>query len=332
MKIHFTNLYGHAHTSVALMAQNTCMEIARSMGVNELAIFSYDSSHEPWPEKSARFDGIIAGISYGDTVFYQSPTWNSPEWDTALIDRMKLYGVRLVIFIHDDIPLMFASNYYLMSVHIEMYNKADAIIVPSEIMRDRLIEEGLTVKNILIQKMWDYTHTMSLSKPSFCKRLYFAGQPSRFPYIENWSFPTPLHVFSSQNINETSTLKNEGWKNKDELLLSLSKGGFGLVWGNHENPEEEEEYYKMNISYKLSTYLAAGIPVIVPYYLSNIEYIKDRELGYVVSSLEEASSIVQNCTEEDYSRLVENVKSVSSLISGGYFTKKLIIDSVMTIK
>ena len=65
-----------------------------------------------------------------------------------------------------------------------------------------------------------------------------------------------------------------GWLNKTELLLELSKGGFGLVWGNQENPKDEPDYYKMNCSYKLASYLSAGIPVIVPDYLSNADFVK----------------------------------------------------------
>lgn len=69
MKVHFTNLFGQASTSVALMAQNNVMKIVREFGVNELGIYFYDASHEPWEELNSRMDGIVAGVSYGDVVF-----------------------------------------------------------------------------------------------------------------------------------------------------------------------------------------------------------------------------------------------------------------------
>lgn len=114
-------------------------------------------------------------------------------------------------------------------------------------------------------------------------------------------------------------------------MLELSKGGFGLVWGNSEKPEDEPDYYKMNISYKLSTYLAAGLPVVVPDYLSNADYIKEHGLGFVVSSLEEADRCVQECTEEQYAQMVANARHTAYLISNGYFTKKLFIDAIMAL-
>ena len=84
--------------------------------------------------------------------------------------------------------------------------------------------------------------------------------------------------------------------------MTFLKEVFGLVWGNSEKSEDELDYYKLNISYKLSTYLAAGLPVVVPDYLSNADYVREHGLGFVVSSLEEADRCVQECTEEQYAR------------------------------
>lgn len=114
-------------------------------------------------------------------------------------------------------------------------------------------------------------------------------------------------------------------------MLELSKGGFGLVWGNQENPKDELDYYKMNCSYKLASYLSAGIPVIVPDYLSNADFVKENNIGFVVSSLEEADKVIQECSEKKYSEMLSSVKNVQYLINNGYFTKKLFVDSLMKL-
>ena len=171
MKVHFTNLFGQASTSVALMAQNNVMKIVRDFGVNELGIYFYDASHEPWEELNSRMDGIVAGVSYGDVVFFQSPSWNSVEWDNHLVEKLKLSHVKMVMFIHDVQPLMFESNYYLMKAHIDMYNKCDVVVVPSEQMYQKLVSEGLTVKNYVVQKLWDLPHGLELYTPKFEKKL-----------------------------------------------------------------------------------------------------------------------------------------------------------------
>ena len=332
MNIHVTNIYGFSPTSVVLISQHEVRNIARNLGFNELAVYIYDSSNEPMNELSSRYDGIIARVSPGDVVFFQSPTWNGVDWDNGLVDKLKAYGCRVVMFIQDVQPLQFESNYYLMSKFISMYNKAEIVIVPSEKMYCRLVEEGLTVKKYIVQHMWDFTVEQTLYSPLFKRKLYFTGDISRFPFVENWHYNTELHVFGNKMENyDYSKVHFGGWLNKTELLLELSKGGFGLVWGNQEDPKDEPDYYKMNCSYKLASYLSAGIPVIVPDYLSNADFVKENNIGFVVSSLEEVDQVIQECSEEKYSEMVSSVKNVQYLINNGYFTKKLFVDSLMKL-
>ena len=70
MRVHFTNLFGQSPRSVALIAQNDTMKIAKELGANELAIYFYDNSQESSGELNSRLDGIVAGVSYGDIVFF----------------------------------------------------------------------------------------------------------------------------------------------------------------------------------------------------------------------------------------------------------------------
>ena len=51
----------------------------------------------------------------------------------------------------------------------------------------------------------------------------------------------------------------------------------------------------------------------------------------MVSSLEEANEMVQNCTEDNYNQMVSNLKHVQYLINNGYFTKKLFVDTIMAL-
>ena len=70
----------------------------------------------------------------------------------------------------------------------------------------------------------------------------------------------------------------------------------------------------------------------IPDYLSNADFIKEKGIGFVVSSLEEASQVVQSCSEEEYNRMVSNLKQVQYLINNGYFTKKLFVDAIMKLE
>lgn len=332
MRIHVTNVFGFSLRSTVLQSQHEVVDILKDLCDSEIGLFRYYNEEEPRNELSSRLDGIIARLNVGDIVIFQSPTWNGVDWDNALVDKIKLYGGRVVFFIQDVPPIQFENNYFLMPYFIDMYNKAEVVIVPSERMYQRLVEEGLTVKKYVVQKMWDFNVHMDLHTPSFERKLYFLGDVSRFPFFQNWQYDTPLHVFGNHKPDyDYSKVHFGGWLNKTELLLELSKGGFGLVWGNQEDPKDEPDYYKMNCSYKLASYLSAGIPVIVPDYLSNVDFVKENNIGFVVSSLEEADQVIQECSEEKYSEMVSSVKNVQYLINNGYFTKKLFVDSLMKL-
>lgn len=73
--------------------------------------------------------------------------------------------------------------------------------------------------------------------------------------------------------------------------------------------------------YKLSTYLSAGLPVVVPDYLSNADYIREKGIGFGLQSQKEANRLVQDCTET-----ILNVQKAqhTSYLFCGYFTKEII--------
>jgi len=330
MKLHITNLYGMARESTATIAQNAVQKIAAQLGFRELGIYFYHASAETVEERSRRLDGILASVSMGDVVIFQTPTWNGLEFEREFLSKLKLLNVKIIVFVHDVIPLMFKANEFLMQDYINLYNMADSIILPSEAMKEKLLQNGLNVKKIIFQRMWDHPHDLSLYTPEFKKELFFAGSLERFPDLQNWSQDTPLRVFSNKGEASSSArnLSIEGWKKDEELLLELSKGGFGLVWGTHQNDGESNQYYTLNISHKVSTYLTAGIPVIVPSSLSTAKFIVDQGLGFVANSLEEAHEIVDKMSVVEYQEMTNRIKTFSYLLKEGYFTKKLLVDAI----
>lgn len=86
-----------------------------------------------------------------------------------------------------------------------------------------------------------------------------------------------------------------------------------------------------SISFDLSRYLAAGIPVIVPRGISNRDLIEKNHLGIVADSLDAAVEQIQNMEELDYREYVQYVERFSALICNGYFTKKLLSDAVQML-
>ena len=90
-----------------------------------------------------------------------------------------------------------------------------------------------------------------------------------------------------------------------------------------------ELYYTMLQPYKVATYLAAGIPIIVQKGLAVEKTIVNNRLGFAVDSLEEANAIVQSTSEAEYNQMVQHIAEFNFLIKSGWFTRKLLTDAVM---
>ena len=105
----------------------------------------------------------------------------------------------------------------------------------------------------------------------------------------------------------------------------------GLSGGNSENPEDERDYYKENISTQtidLSICRSSGSSARL---FVKCRLYSRKGLGFVASSLEEANRLVQDCTEEEYAQMVRKAQYTSYLIRNGYFTKKLFVDTIMAL-
>lgn len=323
MKIFITCI--NALGGTAEYAQVMVSDIAHQLGFRNMGIYFYNSREESDLSLNARYDGIIASISWGDIVFFQHPTWHPLKFEEGLINRIKSSGGRVIIIVHDVIPLMFEYRRSELKYVINLYNSAEVLIVPSFVMKKYLQDNGVRENmKFMVQEIWDYTTDIQLQAPRFQKEIHFAGKPSKFLFPNWWSFDVPLKVYTSEEC-VGKNIQMMGWMDSEGLLLELAKGGFGLVWYGG---DYWHQYMKYNNTFKLSTYLAAGIPVIIPRGISNQYLIEKNHLGLVADSLEEAVEEVKNMEEADYQEYVRHVREFSSLIRSGYFTKKFLIDAV----
>lgn len=335
MKVHITNLYGMAYNSVAQISQQMVAKIGvENFNFNELGIYSYYDPNESDEALSSRYDGILASVGANDVIIFQTPTWNTVEWEIGLFNRTFVYeNVKRIIFIHDVIPLMFESNFYLLDRFIDMYNRADLLIVPSQQMLDYLREHGLTTKKILIQHLWDHVCQIDpLIEPTNNKTISFIGNiEKKTQSLMNWdSAAVTLQAFSDPaEWGKDKNVRFVGWQD-DSLLINFLRrsGGFGLLWGDK---GDWVKYMRLNCSYKLSTYLAAGIPVIIRSDTPEVAKIKDKHLGIIADDLETAVEKVERMSDDEYKQMRDAIADFSPLIRDGYFTKHLLADAVYKV-
>lgn len=335
MRVHITNIYNLAGTAAA--SQHMVADIAKdTLQSNELAIHRYPAGTDSAEMLRARVDGILAGVESGDIVIYQYPSWNGVGFDKALFERISAYRtVRKIIFIHDIPPLMFESNRCFLGEHIDLFNQADLIIVPSQKMVDFLLSEGLKVKKTAVQKMWDCLVSVDNSiAPQFNRIVNFAGKIDayKFSFAKDWKYKTvKLAVTAKEGEWENGeNCEFLGWFQNQNVLADVLRhnGGFGLLWTED---EYWKEYMKMNACSKLGLYLAAGIPVIVHESIPEAKTILKKNLGLAVSSLDEAIKQIECMGQSQYNQMVCNVGLFGELIRGGYFTKKVLVDAIFNL-
>ena len=325
-RTHITNLYGVG--GIATVAQRRTVEVAKQLGFNEISIL-YDNGLRDPEEFDKKVAEILAGLEVGDTVIFQSPIWITSKVERDFIDRVRQYQGKVAIFINDIPPMMLEGNRELMPLFIELYNKADLLIVPSENMKDYLISKGVTVEKFVIQNLWDIpVDFISNSETKYLPRINFAGSDEKFGITENInSNDIELEIYDHKPEDKLipDNVHYHGYVDEVKLLSELHEGGFGLVWTED---MYWREYMKYNASYKVSTYLRAGIPLIVHRDISCRKLIEDNHWGIVVDSLEEAVEIVKAMSEDEYRKYAESVSKVSGLLVDNYFTKKVLVDTL----
>ena len=304
----------------------------RHFGARELGIYAYDMNTDSEAMLHARLDCILAGVTNEDVVFIQSPLWNSTHFEKALMKRMHVIapGAKCVIFVHDMPPLMWESERYLIPLYVELYNMADLLIFPTVQAHSFWQEQGLKVEKVLIQHMWDHPVEVDTSiKPPFSKTICFAGKAEKFTFVKEWQSEQVTLAVTADDTQwpDSRNVKKLGWMQNDAVLVHTlrSTGGFGLHWT--QDPYWWE-YMKYNASYKLSLYLAAGLPVIIPPEHPEKDYILKKRIGIVAESLEDAAQKVSGMTPERYDEMVQAVESVGDFLRNGGMVKKLFADAI----
>jgi hypothetical protein len=326
MKKYITNLYGQSDQSTAMIAQHMVADVAKNEGYSEISLKAYSVDDDTEYEKVKRIEGILSSLSPKSLVVAQMPSWNGIAFDEVLLKKIREQADKLVIFVQDFVPLMFKNNFYLFDRYLEAYNHADLIILPSKKMQQILISRGLTVP-VLFQEVWDHVTSLSLETiPLFQRKLKFSGNSTRFPFVKDWDSELPLEVFSNELFSAKSSVNIMGWRTDDQLLRELNKGGFGLVWSENIDNQAEREYSEMNVSFKFSTYLASGIPIVVNKGIAKEYFVKKHNIGIAVESIEEAVEVIKQMSEEEYLVLQKSVRKIAPLLREGFFTKKLLVN------
>lgn len=300
-------------------------------------------------ETAGFFSKLVNQISYFFTwsrVFFilekhsylvrQHPVENRQLGRSLFLGLAKTFKkIKIVALVH-DVNLI---RYNPESIHPRilkefetMLQLSDEIIVHNEKMKEWFIDYGVSSEKLYSLEIFDYLLKNIDSTVTFSKNVYIAGNLSKdkSPYVHLLGNLSDIS-FKLLGVNYEPSQSMENVKylgsfDPDDVPNHL-KSGFGLVWDGDSVDTCSGltgNYLRYNNPHKLSLYLASGIPVIVWKESAEADFVLENGVGIAVDSLHDLGPILETLTEEEYFRIVKNVRKISTRIQTGQYLKEAV--------
>jgi hypothetical protein len=322
--------------------------IANQMAANSIEAAGFRKLHYPRiysaklreVGKEAReeyLEALLSCVLPGDTVIVQYPLWtNNTEFELEFISYLKTVRKAKIVAMVWDIVSWLQDNRerdYTGDASLWMLNKYDLVIAANPKMGKRLREEGGVTTPMLPMHLTDFIYNGPLVPKQYKKELYYVATGIDPAMIEETpsniriNFIGPNHQV--KDFPETVSLL--GPMDSNDIPSQLD-GGFGLLYypknGGYKGMHRYGEY---NNPMKLSLYLASGLPVVCLSNTAHAKWIKDRGVGVVIDQLGDLEKAIGSVSEEDYYRMLDNIKPWQSAVSSGFFAKTAAIEAVRYI-
>ena len=255
-------------------------------------------------------------LTKDDVVFWQYPIYiNKPfQLEKEYISSIHKRGAKVIALIHDVDYLRGWQD----SIPEALFF-FDGIITPSKNMSEELRSWGIVSP---ITEMGPYTFITKVHKPSyFSKDVYYCGSTYSWKTSFLSSIDFNLNVYGSigKKVNLNNKVKYLGELGTNELVSSLTKG-YGFIWDEEVSSKTKlKEYLAYNLPYKLSLYIASGIPIICKKHTNVGDFVEKQHIGFTVNSMSEIKLQLLNQTVADYSKYLKNLEYIyKSVVDGKY--------------
>lgn len=129
-------------------------QAAKMLDYDEVSLFKFDDTYDSDDELHVRMQGITAAVSSDSIVIFQYPSMVSARYDSFVMEHLKnTCGAKVAVFVEDLGSRIAPSDYKQLSDEIDLFNKADLLIVQSTEMELYLKENGLKEKPLLYQRV-----------------------------------------------------------------------------------------------------------------------------------------------------------------------------------
>lgn len=301
-----------------------------------------------FPDKNARKYKKLIGLLFScpkqwldigrkksSYILYQHPMYFGTKAAVLCIPFIKkIYHSKIIVLLHDLESLRSADSAPTKFTDIQLAKISDYVICHNSKMKAYLISKGIAEEKLIELKIFDYLcneKKESIRTTPIKNSVAIAGNlsPDKCGYIYKFIKDNPtLHI----DLYGANYVKKKEFSNAEyhgsfspEKLPSEITSAFGLVWDGSESTTCSGvfgEYLKYNNPHKLSLYMSAGIPVITWEKAAIADFVKEHQVGIVVDSLMELSSVLNEITEEQYAKMKINAEMIGEKLRSGFYFRK----------
>ncbi|RDC55830.1 hypothetical protein DU508_16350 [Pedobacter chinensis] len=266
--------------------------------------------------------GAIVGIQY--------PLLSINNVFKYFIAIAKLKKVRFYCVVHDIESLRIGgTDPVMIKTEIANLNCYDLLIVHNKHMANWLASAGVK-KPMISLVLFDYLMEDFPIKTRQKEDIVYAGNLSKSTFIyelsllKNLKFSVYGPGFKKNRAENNANLIWKGQFSPDEIARKIN-GGIGLIWDGTTIEKCDEvlgNYLKYNNPHKLSLYIAAGLPVIVPRDSAMGEFVTLFKIGWLIDSLYDLETLP---IADLYASFQSNVACIrEKIIKGGFFSDAII--------
>lgn len=266
---------------------------------------------------------------HGKNIIMQYPYCTNRILEELLVRLSKHNKVTLIVH---DIDSIRGLNGRVFSKEIAYFNTCQNLVLHNESMIKYLVKNGLKTKTINLE-IFDYFLKERPNKHySPVSQIAFAGNLSKSVFLQDKELEKVNAKFIlfgsgySRELFKANNIDFKGIYTEEEIPYKL-EGGFGLVWdGNSIDTCSGDigEYTKYNNPYKLSLYIAAGLPVIAWKKAAIAKLIEKYNIGFTVDSLQDINTYLHTLSPEKYNCYLENIKTMQLQVCTGTYINKAI--------
>lgn len=257
---------------------------------------------------------LTVGLTSSDLVVHQFPSYLPLAFEENFQQAVQATGAKFIILIHDFEPLRLSERQD-SDREYALLKRADGLVVHTDEMAQAL---SIPVPTFILG-LFDYLTDSPIPDRKRSSDLIFAGTLTKAPWLK--TFPLPIQVFgnlprkwSSDDVSPTLNLQDVL---PQDTAPSELPDGIGIVWDSDRSQTTHyQNYQQLNSPHKLSLYLAAELPVILPSISPFADFITHHQLG---ASLDDLSQLPLTF---DYDPI--KAKKIGYALRKGEQTKKLL--------